>query len=148
MIDGLPLDFFDSDAPEPVHEGTVRLALCQWCGVKHPADRVTCPDCGAMLLRASVEPERDPPTVMAALLTHCPWCSAAVEPADDVCPGCHAALLVDPNLVLPGVNVPLPESVVLARVREEMAREDDDETAEMMGRMIRLLGEAVLRSGG
>jgi hypothetical protein len=151
MIDHLPLDLFDGETTADTEGDAEKLALCQWCGVEHPADRVTCPDCGATLLREIVEPE--PSAIVATstatpLLTQCPWCNEPVTPEDEQCQSCFAMLRGDPNLVLPGVNVPLPESMLWAATMAESELDGDEDPTDTIMDLMFLVGEALLKTGG
>ncbi|HUG14479.1 MAG TPA: zinc ribbon domain-containing protein [Thermomicrobiales bacterium] len=151
MIDSMPLDLFEDDTIQQPEPAAALLALCQWCGVEHPADDGVCPDCGATLLRQLlIEPEApaveqpQAPTV----LTECPWCDQPVTPDDTECPHCFAVLLGDPNLVLPGVNVPLHDNVLWARtLAEREAGQDEDPTGTIVDLLL-VVGEALLKTRG
>lgn len=150
MIDTLPLDLFDGESSESP-PATVALALCQWCGVEHPADDVYCPACGAVLLRETLRTYDEPPSSPSEPLPYpsrCPWCSQPVEPETDECPACFAVLRGDPDLILPGVNVPLPDTVLWARtLAERESRQGEDVTATIVD-LLAVIGEALLKTRG
>jgi hypothetical protein len=151
MIDSLPLDLFDDDPPESPEAAAAALARCQWCGVEHPAEDVYCPACGATLLRDISTPGDEPVAQSvdpASQHSHCPWCSLPIEPDTEECPACFAMLRGDPNLILPGVNVPLPDSVLWARtLAESESRQGEDVTATIVD-LLPVIGEALLKTRG
>ena len=151
MIDSAPLDLFGDEADDDLHLEMQRMALCQWCGVEHPADGITCPDCGATLLREVIQADSPLPAaedVEPAPATHCPWCDTPVTPDAEQCPTCYATLVGDPDLVLPGVNVPLHESVLWAREMAAREAEDGADPTDTALDLLMLVGRVLLRSRG
>jgi hypothetical protein len=149
VIHRLPLDLFD-DASADTSIETDRhshLARCQWCGLMHPAGDVTCPDCGATVPPAEqgspVEAiERRSPD------PRCPWCDVSVAPEEESCPNCDAVLRGDPDLMLPGVNVPLQDNVLWACAMAERELEQDADSDGTIADVLLLVGKALLKTRG
>jgi RNA polymerase subunit RPABC4/transcription elongation factor Spt4 len=150
MIDRLPLDMFGEEPassddaveapsalagpvvaaadPEPVAVSTEVPAgtrMCQWCGEHVAHDTVACPACGGRL--APVD-ERAAALYGTGELPPnpdvCQWCASRIDPADEFCPVCGGVARGDTTQVIPGVTVPLPESMIRSQVEREMARDD------------------------
>jgi predicted RNA-binding Zn-ribbon protein involved in translation (DUF1610 family) len=113
----------------------------------HPAGDVTCPDCGATLLRT----EQDS---LAEVIEHrssvqrCPWCDVSVAPEEESCPNCDAVLRGDPDLMLPGVNVPLQDNVLWACAMAERELEQDADSDGTIADVLLLVGKALLKTRG
>lgn len=165
-IDDLPLDLFGvADPPDAVERGDVveavtaeeapatRIAWCQWCGTAQLGHLEYCPACGGNLLHAAIgetipvpQPEVTPAassTATPAARSTCQWCATPVTPEDRVCPSCHANLQGNPNLVLPGVNVPLPEYTLAARNRAEWAQDGANDPTSLVIELIVLAARAM-----
>jgi uncharacterized C2H2 Zn-finger protein len=113
----------------------------------HPAGDVTCPDCGATLLRT----EQDFPAEViehGSSVQRCPWCDVSVAPDDEACPNCDAVLRGDPDLILPGVNVPLQDNVLWARTMAERELEQDADPTGTIIDLLLLVGKALLKTRG
>jgi RNA polymerase subunit RPABC4/transcription elongation factor Spt4 len=141
MIERLPLDLFGEqstpaddaaeapatgpatvDAASEAAEGT---RMCQWCGEHVANDTAACPACGGRLVPvderagALYGTEELPPNPDV-----CQWCASTVDPDDEPCPVCGGVARGDTSRVVPGVTVPLPESMIRSQVERELARDD------------------------
>jgi RNA polymerase subunit RPABC4/transcription elongation factor Spt4 len=152
MIDRLPLDLFDGDprtaddpattsiapkaGPETTAAAPAATRMCQWCGEHVAVDATACPACGGRLVPVDQRAaELYGTDGLPANPDVCQWCASTVDPADELCPVCGGVARGDTSQLIPGVTVPLPESMIRGQVQREMASDgavDGGDVAEVI----------------